>query len=214
MWQEVKNFFCRHMAQARLCLETYSPCNFLKMNINIQPLCDDSRDLTLSVGWWCSVENCGFSFKSCQWWSQPDSYRSNAEDRRETRERELHIPPGLWISQYHQERVIRWCGCEASLPKVLLSGPHEVGNNPVWSWPALFSTGSHALACCGDPNVGALWIFQLNSLPVSYLDRERHSCSMITQPWHFDDSEIQQLQFQATKIPIPGWNQLQAGFVW
>lgn len=97
-----------------------------------------------------------FSFKSCQWWSQPDSYRSNAEDRRETRERELHIPPGLWISQYHQERVIRWCGCEASLPNVLLSGPHEVGNNPVWSWPALFSTGSHALACCGDPDNTAL----------------------------------------------------------
>lgn len=155
-----------------------------------------------------------FSFKSCQWWSQPDSYRSNVEDRRETRERELHIPSGLWISQYPQERVIRWCGCGASLPIVLLSGPHEVGNNPVWSWPALFSTGSHALARCGDPDVGALWIFQLNSLPVSYLDRERHSCSMITQPWHFDDSEIQQLQFQATKNPIPGWNQLQAGFVW
>lgn len=204
------------MAQARLCLETYSPCNFLKMNINIQPLCEDS---------W-SDSKCGVMVFNRKLWITLSLVLNHVSDDHnlipigpmqrtgETRERELHIPSGLWISQYPQEWVIRWCGCGASLPNVLLSGLHEVGNNPVWSWPALFSTGSHALARCGDPDDGALWIFQLNSLPVSYLDRERHSCSMITQPWHFDDSEIQQLQFQATKIPIPGWNQLQAGFVW
>lgn len=170
-----------------------------------------TRDLTLSVGWWCSVENCGllFSFKSCQWWSQPDSYRSNAEDRRETRERELYIPSGLWISQYPQERVIRWCGCGASLPNVLLSGPHEVGNNPVWSWPALFSSGS----------LWWSWCWCSMNIPVKFF-----TCLLSGQgkAFLFNDNTALALWWQwNTTTPIPSnknsntcWNQLQAGFIW